>query len=154
MNNVPRFGLIMAGLLLFSFMAIIRLSHSAPKLGLSNGKLLPCPKSPNCVCSENEPALALRLEGYPPEQAWQLLQNIVAAQGGEITAKNETYLHAKFYSKWMRFIDDFEARLDREAGLIQLRSAARTGYYDFNVNRKRVETIRKKMNVYLRSQSG
>ena len=151
MNKVPRFGLIMGGLLLFSFMAVIRLSHTAPRLGLQNGKLLPCPDSPNCVCSEQEPGLALHLGSYGREQAWQLLQNIVAAQGGEIVKHNETYLHAKFYSKWMHFIDDFEARLDREAGLIQMRSAARSGYYDFNVNRKRIEAIRKKMNVYLRS---
>ncbi len=151
MNKVPRFGLIMGGLLLFSFMAVIRLSHTAPRLGVNNGRLLPCPSSPTCVCSEDQPALALRLEGYSPDLAWQLLRNIVAAQGGEIVVQNKSYLHAKFYSKWMRFVDDLEARLDSDAGLIHMRSASRTGYYDFNVNRKRVEQIRKKMNVYLRS---
>ncbi len=56
-----------------------------------------------------------------------------------------------FIPNGMRFVDDLEARLDIDAGLIHMRSASRTGYYDFNVNRKRVEQIRKKMNVYLRS---
>ena len=42
------------------------------------------------------------------------------------------------------FVDDVEFQLDRENGAIQMRSAARVGYWDFGVNRRRLEGIRKK----------
>jgi uncharacterized protein (DUF1499 family) len=40
------------------------------------------------------------------------------------------------------FVDDMEFRMDEAAGRIDVRSASRTGYYDFGVNRRRVEEIR------------
>lgn len=153
MNLAFRFGLIMGALLLLAFFAIIRLSHTPPRLGLNKGRLLTCPQSPNCVSSERSPGLALKLKDYPPEQAWLLLKNIVKAQNGKIIERNNKYLRAEFYSKWLGFVDDLEAHLVKKNRVINLRSASRLGHYDFGVNRKRIETIKHKMDVYLNPQS-
>ncbi len=153
MEKVSRFGLIMGtALLLFFLLAIIKLSHKVPRLGLLDGKLLPCPSSPNCVNSEYNPAAALQLRNFPTDLAWQMLKNIISAQGGKVLEQNAFYLRAEFHSKWLDFIDDLEARLDTENGLIHLRSASRVGYYDFSVNRNRVNMIKARMNIYLDSQ--
>jgi uncharacterized protein (DUF1499 family) len=42
------------------------------------------------------------------------------------------------------FVDDVEFRFDRENGAILMRSASRVGYWDFGVNRRRLEEIRKR----------
>jgi uncharacterized protein (DUF1499 family) len=59
--------------------------------------------------------------------------------GGKIITDDGGYLHATFTSRIFRFVDDLELRLDGENGIIHLRSASRTGYSDFGVNRKRAE---------------
>jgi uncharacterized protein (DUF1499 family) len=42
-------------------------------------------------------------------------------------------------------VDDLELLLDREAGVLHLRSASRLGYQDFGVNRARVERLREEL---------
>ena len=42
----------------------------------------------------------------------------------------------------LRFVDDVDAVVDPDAGVIHVRSASRVGYSDLGVNRKRVEAIR------------
>jgi uncharacterized protein (DUF1499 family) len=54
------------------------------------------------------------------------------------------YIHAEFRSALFSFVDDVEFLFDDSAKLIHFRSAARTGYYDFKVNRNRMEDIRKR----------
>jgi uncharacterized protein (DUF1499 family) len=39
-------------------------------------------------------------------------------------------------------VDDVEFCFDTDSSLIHVRSASRTGYFDFGVNRKRIERIR------------
>lgn len=51
------------------------------------------------------------------------------------------YVHAEFRSAVFRFVDDVEFLLDREEERIHFRSVSRTGYYDFGVNRKRMQEI-------------
>jgi uncharacterized protein (DUF1499 family) len=46
-------------------------------------------------------------------------------------------------------VDDVEFLVDMEQGLVQARSASRSGYWDLEVNRRRMEAIRK---VYLESK--
>ena len=59
---------------------------------------------------------------------------LVSEEGG--------YLHAEARSLIFRFVDDIEFLLAPAEGLIHVRSAARTGYSDVGVNRRRVERIR------------
>ena len=39
-------------------------------------------------------------------------------------------------------MDDLSLRLEAETGLVHVRSASRTGYWDLGVNRRRVEALR------------
>ena len=54
------------------------------------------------------------------------------------------YIHVEFRSAFFEFVDDVEFLIDDGAKLVHFRSAARMGSYDFNVNRNRMEDIRKR----------
>lgn len=110
-----------------------------------SGHLPPCPDRPNCVSSEAAEGTAhvapLPVSGSVPE-AWQTLQDILVAMDGQIEEVDEQFLHATFRSRIFRFVDDLTCRLDHDNNRIQVRSASRVGYSDFEVNRKRVERLR------------
>jgi len=61
----------------------------------------------------------------------------------QIVKEEGDYLHAECRSLIFRFVDDLEFYLDRRGKKIHVRSASRTGTYDWGVNRRRVEAIRK-----------
>ncbi len=116
--------------------------------GLKDGKLRPCPDTPNCVCTqdpvESHRAEPLRYTG-PQEEAREKLLMIVRhmAQSTLVTSELD-YIHVEFRSAFFEFVDDAEFLFDDSAKLIHFRSAARTGYYDFSVNRRRMEEIRRR----------
>ena len=110
--------------------------------------LAPCPSSPNCVSSQapesdHEHYIApIRFSGNPAA-AWQRLQAAVLAEKRvTILIEQGNYLHVEVRSLIFSFVDDGEFSLAANAGMIHVRSASRTGYSDFGVNRKRVEHIR------------
>jgi len=136
-------ALVLAGLLVFIAKAIQ--SHKPPeRLGLQNGMLLPCPDSPNCVCSEGL-SQASEQHAIAPiqanEGAWDSLKKRIIEQGGVILKDDGVYLHATFTSALFRYVDDVELRRDQKQGLIHIRSASRVGHSDFGVNRERVERL-------------
>lgn len=111
----------------------------------SEKKLLPCPESPNCVSSQAidgghfiEP---FKFSGQP-DTVWAELKNALLLQSRTvITLDAENTLHATATSLIFRFVDDIDVIMDTNAKLIHIRSASRTGYGDFGVNRKRVEEL-------------
>lgn len=113
--------------------------------GLVNGKLRPCPGTPNCVCSEGGSpggtVAPLHFQGSP-EAAWSTLKQIVAEQGGTVRNESPGYLWSTFLVPLFGFTDDVEFRLDTAAKAIHLRSASRLGFADLGVNRTRVEQLR------------
>jgi uncharacterized protein (DUF1499 family) len=60
-----------------------------------------------------------------------------------VVAEEADYLHAECTSLIFRFVDDLEFSVDRLEKKIHVRSASRVGKYDFGVNRRRVEAIRR-----------
>jgi uncharacterized protein (DUF1499 family) len=60
----------------------------------------------------------------------------------KIIAQTENYLHVEFTTPILRFVDDAEFLLVEEDKVIHARSAARVGYSEMDVNRKRIEDIR------------
>jgi len=60
----------------------------------------------------------------------------------KLVEEDEAYLRYEFTSLLMRFVDDVELLFDDDAKTIHFRSASRTGYGDFGVNRNRMEQIR------------
>ncbi len=109
-------------------------------------QLSACPDTPNCVSSQAlDTAHFIAPIPYSgsPDSALQRLRTVLATgQRTTITAKQGAYLHAEVRSPIFRFVDDIEFLLDTEQQLIHVRSASRTGYSDFGVNRRRVEHIR------------
>jgi uncharacterized protein (DUF1499 family) len=115
-------------------------------LGVVNGRLAPCPNSPNCVSTQATDA-DHRMEAIPfddpPDQAIGRLKTVIGAMPRmKIIAETEDYIHAEATSRLFRFVDDVEFFVDRNAKVIHFRSASRVGHSDFGVNRARMERIR------------
>ncbi len=114
-------------------------------VGLVNGKLRPCPDTPNCVSSE-EPDKFCTIEPFgfkgQSRDAWLKMKNSVIQLGGKIEKSTDNYLWATFQTKFWRFTDDLELQLDPSKNVIQVRSASRVGKGDMGMNRKRVEQLR------------
>ncbi len=115
-------------------------------IGVTNGKLFPCPSTPNCVNSQGEDAehsiqpLTYSGEG---ETAIAALKDIINQQERtEIISETADYLYAQFTSHWMGFVDDVEFFVNEDNGVIDVRSASRLGESDLGINRERIETIR------------
>jgi len=115
----------------------------APRLGISQGRFAPCGTAPNCVSSQSTRS-EKRIDPFPghPEGIEIIAEIIESMPHARIVTKDGRYLHAIFSSPIFGFRDDMEFYRNDESKWIDVRSAARTGYYDFNVNRKRVEGIR------------
>ena len=110
------------------------------------GRLSPCPRTPNCVCSQDEDPrhriAPLRFEGDPDAAMAQLEEIIESMPRTRVETRSPDYLRARFKTRVLRFTDDVELLLDREARVVHVRSASRVGYSDFRANRQRVEAIR------------
>jgi uncharacterized protein (DUF1499 family) len=133
-------------LFLFTVMIVSCSAHRPPNLGITDGKLSPCPDSPNCVSSQSsdnkhfiEP---LRYEGTEQKAMEQLIDVIQVMKRCRIITIGDHYVHAEFTSAIFRFVDDVEFYFDSEAKVIHIRSASRIGYSDLGVNRQRMEKIR------------
>lgn len=115
-------------------------------VGMKDNKLLPCPSSPNCVCSEfsgtDSIISPVSFDG-DQQVVWNKAIATIEEMGGSIVQNKDNYLHATFTSKIFRFVDDFELRLDQAQKVIHLRSASRIGYSDLGVNRKRAEKFKR-----------
>jgi uncharacterized protein (DUF1499 family) len=115
--------------------------------GNKDDMLAPCPKSPNCVSSEDNAGSA-RIEPLafagPPEAAWECLKRAIQGIGGAIEFESDGYIWAVFKTTVFRFIDDMEFRIDPKNPVVHLRSASRIGYYDFGANRRRTAALRQR----------
>jgi len=134
------------GGLLAVLLALALWSRFGQAPGLVNGQLAPCPGTPNCVCSEAGTDSAHVVAALPlPADGLARLQVAIEAAGGRVEAVADDYLAASFRSALFGFVDDLEIRIDRAAGVAQVRSAARVGYSDGGVNRRRVVALRERL---------
>jgi uncharacterized protein (DUF1499 family) len=142
--------MIMAGLLM-----VLGTSGCAGRppgnLGIHEGKLSPCPASPNCVSSQGsdkEHTVEPFIYTASRQQALANLRQIILhMKRTKIVYESGNYLHAEFTSAIFRFVDDVEFYFEENAKIIQVRSASRIGKSDFGVNRKRMESIRAAWNA-------
>lgn len=109
--------------------------------------LSPCPKSPNCVSSQaqsdNSHFIAPFTIKTASSEAWAAIKKVLKNQSRTIISKEtDEVIEAEVTSLVFRFVDDVQILLDKQAGLIHIRSASRTGHSDLGVNRKRVEKLR------------
>ena len=133
-------------LLMIVAFAVMSVTSRRPKtLGVREGRLAPCPDSPNCVSTladrEHQRMAAIPLTSDAAE-AMQALKRVVSAMPRtQIVTAEDNYLHFEFTSRLFRFVDDVEFFLDRDQGVIHFRSASRAGHSDFGANRKRMQAI-------------
>lgn len=130
-------------------------SISMVELGINNGLLTPCPKTPNCVNSqatdEKHFIQPINFIGTHQEAQDLLLKILKTWRRTKIIVVQENYIRAEFTSKIFRFVDDVEFYFPvtkTEETIIHIRSASRVGNSDLGTNRKRIEQIRSKLNLY------
>jgi uncharacterized protein (DUF1499 family) len=142
-----RHGGIRAVVLMASIFSFACAGKRPADLGPRDGRLRPCPASPNCVCSDDtrEGARVPPLDtGGDPARAWTRLQDLLRSQAqATIVTAGADYLHVEFRSRLFGFTDDVEFHLRPAEGIIAVRSASRLGYSDLGVNRSRIEAIRR-----------
>ena len=109
-------------------------------------KLSPCPDSPNCVSSQSEdldhhikPLAYTDSRSEAKDRLMSLLQSLPRVK---VVIEEPDYIKAEFTSAVFSFVDDVEFYFSETEKIIDVRSASRVGYYDFGVNRRRIEDIR------------
>jgi uncharacterized protein (DUF1499 family) len=116
------------------------------RLGVTGGKLAPCPASPNCVSTQASDAKhrmePIAFAGGGGDALARLRRIISGMPGSKVITCQSGYLQVEFTSRWFRFVDDVEFLVDDEKHIIQFRSASRVGYSDLGANRRRMTRIR------------
>ena len=89
-----------------------------------------------------------RVKPFPvsgdPATTLRRLRNAVAAMPRtRIETATESHLHAVCRTRFLRFRDDLEFRYSAGEHVVHVQSASRWGLFDFGVNRRRVERVRK-----------
>lgn len=118
---------------------------------MRDGRLAPCKRTPNCVSSQADPNDAehyispIACRGPCADAIRAAREAIESMPGSTVIRQAENYLYAEFRTRLMRYVDDLELVHDERAGVLHVRSASRLGRRDFGVNRKRVETLRRRI---------
>jgi uncharacterized protein (DUF1499 family) len=129
--------------LLLCGLAICFCAAPRPKhLGFTDGKLVQCPESPNCVNTQStNPAHAMPCLTYAGRQdsaMAKLVRVVRSMKRTKIITQTDSYLYVEFTTALMRYVDDVEFSFDDTRKNIDFRSASRIGYSDMGVNRKRM----------------
>ncbi|MCF6324622.1 MAG: DUF1499 domain-containing protein [Gammaproteobacteria bacterium] len=115
---------------------------------MADERLKPCPESPNCVSSlatsDKHRIAPMSYGGDRAVARLRLLTVLSQFENAAIIEDTELYLRVTVTSTVLRFIDDVTFFFDDEQALIQMRSASRSGHYDFGANRRRLEGIRQR----------
>ena len=121
------------------------MAKSKKPIGIVNGKLHPCPKSPNCVSTqaidEKQKMEPINYSGDLEDAKAKIISIINSLKRSKIITNEENYIHIEFRTATFRFVDDVEFLFDDKEKIIHFRSRARMGYSDMGVNRKRMEEI-------------
>jgi uncharacterized protein (DUF1499 family) len=128
------------------FCILLSACHAAAASNAKPDKLLTCPDSPNCASSLStdkahfiEP---LHYTGSLADARQKLIDILQNTKRVRLTKIETDYIHAEFRSLLFQFVDDVEFYFPPEKSIIHVKSASRSGYYDFGVNRRRVERLR------------
>ena len=121
---------------------MLALAAHAGMSSTPSDRLQSCPRTPNCVSTQAEPAEQridpITSAGKRQKALAQLLEILASEPRVTVEKTDERYIHAVFTSALFRFKDDVEFLFDSERQLIHFRSASRVGRSDMGVNRKRM----------------
>ena len=116
-------------------------------LGISGGRFTaaqtwkPNWVSSQVVSSDKHYVAPLSFSGDAMAAVKKLKSVIQGMERTKIIEEKPDYFYAQFSTKLMGYVDDVEFFCDGKA--IHVRSSSRLGIRDFDVNRKRMEAIRK-----------
>ncbi len=124
-----------------------RLLKNLPdSVGLVNDSLQPCPDRPNCISSmavaSSHYVQPIQYNSSAEEARARLLNVLNNLPRTTVVSARHGYIHAVCETRMTRFKDDLEFLINDTVKQIHTRSASRTGYSDFGVNRRRMEKIR------------
>ena len=115
---------------------------------MHEGRLRPCPATPNCVSTQATDAPhrvpPIPFTGTPADAMARLTRVVEGMPRARIVAREGDYLRAEYRSLVFRFVDDVEFVVDSAAGVIHFRSASRVGRGDLGVNRRRMREVTKR----------
>lgn len=105
----------------------------------------PCGDKPNCVSTQDSRAdFSLAPYKLNANATIEQIEAIALSfPRATLASKTDNYLRVEYRSRIFRFVDDMEMTI--EDGKLLVRSESRTGYSDFNVNRKRADAFREKL---------
>ena len=135
-------------------------SQSGESPGLEkDGQLSVCPAKPNCICSEypgdaEHYISPIQLSAEQYNGAVTAIKASIQLHGGEIRHIEQDYIASTFSSSLFSFVDDLEVRVDPKRNQIHIRSAARVGYSDFGVNRKRATALKTTIERHFNTKTG
>lgn len=138
--------LIILGIYGIGVLLVPKLSPPPKNLGVEDGRLRACPKTPNCVSTQATDEKH-QIDPIKPEMSFEAAQKrmvevIQSMPRTKIITEKANYIHVEFRSFAWRFVDDVEFYFDESAGLIHFHSASRIGRGDMGMNRKRMEKVR------------
>jgi uncharacterized protein (DUF1499 family) len=143
LSLVPLF-LLLGGVVTLALFSLF--ARRPSNLGVRDGRLAPCPDTPNCVgtqaADEGHRIEPLAYDGSAEEAMVRLKAALSTLPRTRVVTETPDYLHAECTSLVFRFVDDVEFLLDRERKVIHFRSASRVGHSDLGVNRRRMEALR------------
>lgn len=129
---------------------MFKFTGKRPKdLGVRDGKFTAAASwKPNWVSSQVDSGDAhyiapLALGGDAKAAIAKLATVIEAMPRVTIVRRDGAYVHAEFSTALMGYVDDVEFHADGK--VLHVRSSSRLGVRDFDVNRKRVEAIRRSL---------
>ncbi len=134
--------------MVLSMLLLATMAHgvTAGEFKMKDYRLASCPDSPNCVCTlghVEEHAIAPYPYQKTLDEAKAVVKQVFTERSRtELVQEEAAYLHYEARSFLFRFVDDVEILFDDASKTIHFRSASRTGYSDFGVNRKRMEEVR------------
>jgi uncharacterized protein (DUF1499 family) len=125
----------------------MNIKKSKKPIGIVDGKLQPCPKSPNCVSTQSTDEKhrmdPLKYSSTVTEAKDKIKSIIKTFKRTRLITETEDYLHYEFRTAFWKFVDDVEFYFNDQEKLIHFRSAARLGWSDMGVNTKRMKSISK-----------
>lgn len=114
------------------------------------GRLEGCQGGPHCVSSTAQRAERyiepFKYSGATAQAEQALRAALERLPRTRIVTQVPGYLHAEVSSPIMRYVDDVEFHF-QPGNRIDVRSSSRIGYYDFQVNRERIERLRAGFNA-------
>lgn len=115
-------------------------------LGVNNGRLAKLPFAPRGVSTQTndikkkiEP---IKMKSKVDTSINKIKGIIKKYPNSVIVQESNDYLHVVFHTETMKYKDDVEFYFNSTKNIIECRSVARVGYFDFNVNRKRYNEIK------------